>query len=101
MAPAVAKNGLPKMIGVLESSLMSMTMKSAGIKNFPKCTGTFSSIPRGYLTERSANWMDILVGRKSPNLSFSHMDMGIKLMLAPKSHRALSIMYGPITQGME
>ncbi|KAK2382700.1 hypothetical protein QL285_070217 [Trifolium repens] len=73
----------------------------ARFQSDPTRTGTFSSIPRGYLTERSANWMDILVGHKSPNLSLSHMDMGIKLILAPKSHRALSIMYGPITQGME
>jgi len=42
----------------------------------------------------------ILVGFGSPHTSFFIIERGIKLMLAPKSHRALPIDTGPIEQGI-
>ena len=57
--------------------------------------------PTRNLTDLSANCRDILVGLMSPSLSFSQIDKGIRLTLAPKSHRALSMTDFPITHGME
>ncbi|WZZ37019.1 hypothetical protein YC2023_020420 [Brassica napus] len=62
MAPAVAKNGLPKMRGSLGSSSSSRTTKSVITYPFPTPTGMFSSTPTGLRTDRSARTKEILVG---------------------------------------
>lgn len=64
-------------------------------------TGRLSSIPTVYLTDLSPKLTDILVGLKSPNFSFSHIEMGIKLTLAPRSQSSLSMTNFPITHGIE
>ena len=64
-------------------------------------TGTFYNIPKGNFTYQSANYTDILVGLSSRLLSFLQIDNGIKLILAPESHCALSMTNFLITQGME
>ena len=51
--------------------------------------------------ERSPNCKVILVGFKSPISILFKRDKGNKLTLAPRSHRAFSIVSFPITQGME
>lgn len=63
-------------------------------------TGIFSSIPMGYLMERSVNYRDILVGFKSPKFSFSQIGSGIKLTIDPRSHSYVSMTNLPITHGI-
>ena len=99
--PAVARNGLPRRIGMFWSSSISITTKSAGMKRLPTCIGTSSIIPKGYRTDLSANCKVILVGFRSPIPILSNRDLGIRLTLAPKSHKALSIDSSPITHGIE
>jgi len=53
--PAVARNGLPKIIGKWGLSSVSRTKKSHGMTNSPTLTGTFSRTPTDCLIEQYAN----------------------------------------------
>ncbi|MEI4878410.1 hypothetical protein, partial [Klebsiella pneumoniae] len=75
--------------------------KSAGSMNFPTLTSKFSTTPYGNLIERSASWREILVGFTSSMCIFLIKDNGIRLMLAPKSQRAFSMLISPIVQGIK
>ncbi|GJU42005.1 hypothetical protein Tco_1194962 [Tanacetum coccineum] len=57
MARAVARNGQPKSIGILESSRISRTTKSMGRMNLSIFISTSSAIPHGY-------WMDLSASSK-------------------------------------
>jgi len=54
-APAVARNGRPKIIGMWGLSSMSITKKSQRITNSPTLTGRSSRKPTGCRMEQSAN----------------------------------------------
>ena len=68
-APAVARNGLPKIIGMWGFSSMSTTKKSYGMINSPTLTGTSSKMPTGCLMEQSASLIDMVVGVRSSNFN--------------------------------
>ena len=101
MAPAVAKKGRPRMIGIWRSSSMSRTTKSTGMNSLPTFKGTSSRMPTGNLIDRSASWSDIEVGFGSPMFSFLQMERGIRLTLAPRSQSALLMWTFPRAQGIE
>ena len=65
-------------------------MKSAGKMNLSNFTNTSSMTPLGYLIDLSANYKEIVVGFTSPRPNFLKAERGIRLILAPKSHKALS-----------
>ena len=67
-------------------------MKYTGEMNLSTFTKTSSITPLGCFSDLSANWSVTVVGRASPNLSHLNMDKGMRLILAPKSHKALSKM---------
>ena len=90
IALPVARNGLPSIMGISLSSSISNTMKSAGKINLSTFTSTYSITPRGFFNDLSTNYRVTVVGLASPNPSPLKMDKGMRLILAPKSHRALS-----------
>jgi len=55
----------------------------------------------GYLTHLSASCKEIVVGFISPIYSLLQMEIGMRLTLAPRSHKALLIVTSPTEQGME
>ncbi|KAK8686554.1 hypothetical protein V6N13_125578 [Hibiscus sabdariffa] len=85
----VAKKGLPRMIGACSSASQSSIKKSAGNINLSTRTRMSSIFPSGYTYERSASCSITVVGLASPMPSFLKTDLGIRLMLAPGSHKAL------------
>jgi len=54
-APAVVRNGRPKIIGMEGLSSISTTKKLHGMTNSPTLTGTSSRMPTGCLVEQSAS----------------------------------------------
>ena len=76
-------------------------MKSAEKMNLSTFTKT-SSIPPllGCFSDLSTNWSVTVVGRASPNHSRLNMDKGMRLILAPRSHKALSKLEFPMVQGI-
>ena len=63
-----------------------------GKANGPTLTIMSSITPDGILMEPSASWRHIRVGlTSSVNPSFQIVDAGIRLMLAPRSHRAVLV----------
>ncbi|GKC77960.1 hypothetical protein Tco_1128734 [Tanacetum coccineum] len=77
------------MRGTLLSSSISRITKSAGKVNLPTSTSIFSAIPTGYWNDLSANLTLILVGLRVLRDSFAYKEYGIRLMLAPRSAKAL------------
>ncbi|GKD06375.1 hypothetical protein Tco_1181349 [Tanacetum coccineum] len=77
------------MRGTLLSSYISRITKSAGKVNLPTSTSIFSAIPTGYWNDLSANLTLILVGLRVSRDSFAYKEYGIRLMLAPRSAKAL------------
>src|SRR4051812_46960106 len=81
--------GLPNMIDnslhPIDSLSESITTKSAGNKNSSTFTKTSSTIPRGYLIERSANCTVIDVFFNSPSFNSSNIAYGITLIEDHKS----------------
>ena len=99
-AAPIAKKGLPNSKGTWVSSSIFITTKSIGKINFPTLTSTSSRTPSGCAMDLSAIYSVIVVGVSSPKLSLCTTDKGIKLMLAPKSHKASLNSYFPMEQGM-
>ncbi|GKB18947.1 hypothetical protein Tco_0852870 [Tanacetum coccineum] len=77
------------MRGTLLSSSISRITKSAGKVNLPTSTSIFSAIPTGYWNDQSANLTLILVGLRVLRDSFTYKEYGIRLVLAPRSAKAL------------
>ena len=75
-------------------------MKSVGKMNLSTFTRTSSITPLGSFSDLSANWIVTVVGRASPNPSHLNMDKGMRLILAPRSHKALSKIEFPIVHGI-
>ena len=96
----VARNGLPSMIGISLSSSISETMKSAGKMNLSTLTITSSITPLGCFSDLSTNWGVIVVGRASPNPNHLNIDSNMRLILAPRSHKAFAKMEFPIVHGI-
>ena len=82
------------------SSSIFMTTKSRGKMNFPTLTSTSSRTPFGCVIDLSTICSVIDVGVSSPKLNLYTTDKGIKLMLAPESHKTFLNAYFPIVQGM-
>ena len=61
-APAVLRKGLPRMMDMLLSSVMSSTTKSISIKQLATSTGTSSQIPIGTAVDLSAICREISLG---------------------------------------
>ncbi|GJY68658.1 hypothetical protein Tco_0471640 [Tanacetum coccineum] len=83
------EKGRPKMRGTLLSSSILRITKSAGKVNLPTSTSIFSAIPTGYWNDMSANLTLILVGLRVSRDNFAYKEYGIRLMLAPRSTKAL------------
>ena len=96
----MARNGLPNIMGISLSSSMSRMMKFAGKINLSSFTRTSSITPPGCFSNLFANWSVTVVGRASPNPSHLNMDNGMRLILATRSHKALSKMEFPMVQGI-
>ena len=75
-------------------------MKSARKMNLSTFSRTSSITPLRCFSDLSANWSVTVVGRASPNPSLQNMDKGMRLILAPRSHKALSKMEFPMVQGI-
>ena len=79
---------------------ISNAMKSDGKINLSTFTSTSSITPRGCFNDLSARCRVTVVGLASPNPNRLNMDKGMRLILAPKSHRVLSKIEFPILQGI-
>lgn len=79
---------------------ISRIMKSTGKINLSTFTKMSSQMPRGCLINLSANYSETIVVFAFPKPNFLKRDKSIKLILAPKSHNALSINKLPILQGI-
>ena len=99
-AAPVARKGLPNSRGTWVSYSIFITTKSTRKINFPTLTSTFSRTPFGCAMDLSAICSVIVVGVSAPKLSLYTTDKGIKLMLAPESHKASLNSYFLMEQGM-
>ena len=97
---AVSMNGQPRIMGISTSSSMSMITKSTRKVSWWTLTRTSSTTPNGLVMERSASWSVILIEAVFKFMIRWHMDMGIKLMLAPRSMRVFPMDTYPIEHGM-
>ena len=95
----VSKDGRPRISGTSWSSSISNTTKSAGKINLSTFTNASSMIPRGYLMDQFASCKEMVVCFISPSPNFLQTESGIRLMLAPRSHKTLSKNEFPIVQG--
>ncbi|GJS77458.1 hypothetical protein Tco_0727339 [Tanacetum coccineum] len=86
---AYSRKGLLRIRVTLLSSSISRIMKSTGKVNFPTLTSMFSTIQKGYCKDRSTNLTLILVDLKVLKDNFAYKKYGIRLMLAPRSAKAL------------
>ncbi|GKA17502.1 hypothetical protein Tco_0697339 [Tanacetum coccineum] len=77
------------MRGTLLSSSISSITKSAGEVNLPTSMSIFLAIPTGYWNDLSANLTLILVGLRISSDNLAYSEYGIRLMLAPRSAKAL------------
>ena len=96
----VARKGLPSSSGTCVSSSISIKIKSTGKIKFSNLMSTSSRTPSGYAIVRSSIYRVIAVGVSSPKLSLFTTDSGIKLMLAPESHKVFLNSTFPMVQGM-
>ena len=79
---------------------MSNTMKLVGKINLSTFTSTSSITPRGCFNDLSTNYRVTVVALASPKPNHLKMDKGMRSILAPKSHKALSKIKFPILQGI-
>nr|GEY60354.1 reverse transcriptase [Tanacetum cinerariifolium] len=77
------------MRGTFLSFSISRITKSTEKVNLPTSTSIFSVIPIGYWNDMSANLTLILVGLRVSRDSFAYKEYDIRLMLAPRSAKAL------------
>ena len=98
-AAPVAKKSLPNNKGTWVSSTICMITKSIWKMNFPTLKSTSSRMPSSYAIDRSTICNVMAVGVSSPKLSLCTTDRGIKLILAPKSHKSFLNSYFPMEQG--
>ena len=96
----MSRNDIHRMIGIFLLSSISNTMKLVGKINLSTLTKKSSIILLGCLRYMFANCRVTVVGLTSPRPNFLNMDNGIKLILAPKSHNAISKIACPIVHWM-
>ena len=87
-------------MGISLSSSMSNTIESAQKINLSTFTSTSSITPRGCFNYLFASCRVTVVGLASPNLIRLKIDKGMRLILAPESHKALSKIEFPILHGI-
>ena len=90
LALVALRNGRPRMSSIPRSPSISMTAKSARMKESRTRTRTFLAIPSGYRIVESASYTHMYVGERAGYKSFSYITMGIMLTLAPRSQSACS-----------
>ena len=90
LALAALRNGRPRISSISRSPSMSITTKSARIKESRTWTKMFLAIPSGYRIVESASYTHIHVGERAGYKSFLYITMGIMLTLAPRSQSACS-----------
>ncbi|GKG26350.1 hypothetical protein Tco_0399496, partial [Tanacetum coccineum] len=88
-ARLVFKKLLPRIKGTRGSGSKSTTTKSAGNWNFSTIKRTSLAIPIGSVIERSANSSVMQVEVSSGRERSFQTEYGIRLMLAPRSAKAL------------
>ena len=88
------------MMGTLSSFSMFKMTKFVGKRKLSTFTKKFSIISCGCLYDQSTICNMIVVGFASPNFNLLNIESGIKLMLAPKSQRALLNNEFPIENGI-
>ncbi|GJV57782.1 hypothetical protein Tco_1458787 [Tanacetum coccineum] len=98
-ALVVARKGRPKMNGTSSSLSISKTMKSTGKMNLLTFTSRFFQTPIGYLIDRSASRILILVDLSLEIPNRRKKECGMIFILAPKSAKAFFIAKGPIRHG--
>ncbi|GKA04633.1 hypothetical protein Tco_0683753 [Tanacetum coccineum] len=87
---SVSRKGRLKIVeGTLLSYSISRITKSARKMNLPTSTSIFLAILTGYWNDLSGNLTLILVGLRVSRDSLAYTEYGIRLMLAPRSTRAL------------
>lgn len=96
----VARNGRPKMRGISLSSSISNMIKSARKMTLSTLTSISSTMPLECLMDLSASYKDMVVGFTSPIPNLLKTEKGIRLMFARRSHKTLSNVISPITQGI-
>nr|GEU68931.1 reverse transcriptase domain-containing protein [Tanacetum cinerariifolium] len=99
LALDAARKGHPKMIGTNSSSSISKTTKSTEKINLLTFTNRFSQTSMGYLIDRSASWILILVGLCLEIPSRQKREFGMRFILAPKLARAFFTARGPMRLG--
>ncbi|GKF87857.1 hypothetical protein Tco_0258734, partial [Tanacetum coccineum] len=82
------------------SGSKSMTTKSAGNWNFPTIKRTSLARPIGSVIERSASSSIMQVGVSSGRERSSQTEYGIRLMLAPRSAKALHVLIPENSHGI-
>ena len=87
-------------MGISLSSSISNTMKFDRKMNLSTFTRTSSITPLGCFKDLLANWSVTVVERASHNPKRLNIDKGMRLILAPKSHKDLSKMVFPMVQGI-
>ena len=100
-ATPVATKGLPSNSRTCVSPSISIATKSTGKINFPTLMSTSSRTPSSYVIVLFAFCRVIFVGVSSPKLSLFTTDSGIKLMLAPESHKAFLNSTSPIVHVLQ
>ncbi|GJV12798.1 hypothetical protein Tco_1354339 [Tanacetum coccineum] len=86
--------------GTRGSGSNSTTTKSAGNWNFPTNTRTSLAIPIGVVIERSASSSVMHVGVSSERERSFYTEYGIRLMLAPRSAKALHVLMPENSHGI-
>ena len=99
-AAPMARKGLQRINETCVSSSISITTKSTGKMNFPTLISTSSRTPSSCAIVLFAICKVIAMGVSYPKLSLFTTDNGIKLMLAPESHKAFLNSKFPMVQGM-
>ena len=90
LALEALRNGRPRMSSIPRSPSMSITTKSARMKESHTRTKMFLAIPSGYHIVESASYTHIHVGERAGYKSFSYITMGIVLTLVLRSLSACS-----------
>lgn len=93
----MAKQGLPKNIGISRSSSKSSMKNSTGKIICLTLTNTSSRILLGRTKNQSANCKVTVIFLSSPKTNLLRMDNDVRLILAYMSHRAFSKLTPPIS----
>lgn len=91
-----ANNGRSNINWTSRSGLKFSTTKSTRKIIDPTFTSTSSTTPSGLATDLSSNCKTMVVGLGLPNPSFLYSEVGIQVMVSPKSHNHQAWILWPI-----